>query len=302
MTLLIMHRPKRERVRHAGAAHTALAVILMATVVVAAGACGGSSSAKSATAQASGQAVQTMATVQRGDLVATLTGKLTLSVAGSTATAATTFTGDGASQVAVGQTVKVVFMGQVGGAGQAGGAGQSSPQASARPSAAPSAPGGVQGSPPSAGAPGLSRGGLVGKSATGTISAVQHSSDGSATVRIAIDKLPSGVTTTSVGMATIDAGVLARNVLIVPTAAIKGSGAGTTVQVVVGGQTTPRKVVVGKQTQTESEIVSGLSAGDNVVYEHTMRGGFGRAGGAQPPGQARPAQSGSQSTGVGGGT
>ena len=249
MTLLIMHRPKRERVRHAGAAHTALAVILMATVVVAAGACGGSSSAKSATAQASGQAVQTMATVQRGDLVATLTGKLTLSVAGSTATAATTFTGDGASQVAVGQTVKVVFMGQVGGAGQAGGAGQSSPQASARPSAAPSAPGGVQGSPPRAGAPGLSRGGLVGKSATGTI-----------------------------------------------------SGAGTTVQVVVGGQTTPRKVVVGKQTQTESEIVSGLSAGDNVVYEHTMRGGFGRAGGAQPPGQARPAQSGSQSTGVGGGT
>ena len=103
-------------------------------------------------------------------------------------------------------------------------------------------------------------------------------------------------------MASINAGVLARNVLIVPTAAIKGSGSNTTVQVIVGGKTTTRKVVVGKQTQTESEIVSGLSAGDNVVYERTMRGGFAGAGGAQQQGRAAPAQGGSQPNGVGGGT
>jgi macrolide-specific efflux system membrane fusion protein len=237
-----------------------------------------------------------MVTVKRGTLVATLTGKLTLTVAAGKATGTTTFTGDGASQVVTGQTVTLVFM------GQAGSAGQGSAPSSARPSVAPSAQGAGQASPPSGGMPGSARGGLSGKTAKGTVSSVQHSSDGSATAEIAIAKLPTGVTAKSVGMATINAGVLARNVLIISTAAIKGSGGNATVQVIAGGQTTTRKVVVGKQTQTESEIVSGLSVGDNVVYERTMRGGFPGAGGGQPQGQGAPGQSGSQANGVGGGT
>lgn len=296
MTLLTMYRPKRERIRRSGAARTALALVLMATVAGVAGACGSSSQAKSAAAQGSTQSVQTMLTVKRANLVATLSGKLTLTVTAGRATGTATFSGDGASQVVTGQTVTVVFM------GQAGSAGQGSLSGSARPSVAPSAPSGVQGSPPSGGASGSARGGFSGKTATGTVSSVQHNSDGSATVQITIGKLPTGVTAKSVGMATINAGVLARNVLIVPTAAIKGSGSNATVQVIVSGQTTTRKVVVGKQTQAESEIVSGLSAGDNVVYERTMRGGLPGAGGAQQPGQAPPAQSGSQSNGVGSGT
>jgi len=247
-----------------------------------------------------------MVTVKRGNLLATLTGKLTLTVAAGKATGSATFTGDGASQVAAGQTVTLVFMGQ-------GGGGQGSAQGSARPSAAPSAQGqGTgSGSVPSGGAPsggpssmpgtgtqGAAPGGFSGKTAKGTVSSVQHSSDSSATVQITIAKLPTGVTAKSVGMATIDAGVLARNVLIISTAAIKGSGGNATVRVVAGGQTTTKKVVVGKQNQTESEIVSGLSAGDNVVYERTM-GGFSGAAGGQPQGQAPASQGGSQSTGGG---
>ena len=136
---------------------------------------------------------------------------------------------------------------------------------------------------------------MGGTTVRGTVTSVQHSGTTSATVQIAIAKLPTGVTAKSVGMASINAGVLARNVLLVPTAAIKGSGDNASVQVVANGKTTTTKVVVGTQTRAESEIVSGLSVGDNVVYERTgmsVPGAGGGAGGA-PQGQGPPASTGS---------
>jgi membrane fusion protein, macrolide-specific efflux system len=293
----------RVRARCGGSARCALAVALVATTAVAAGACGGTSQAATATGSSgssSGQTVQTMTTVKRGDLVATLNGKVTLTVSGGKATATTTFTGAGASQVAAGQTVTLIFMGQGGTAGQ--GSATMSPRPSVAPSAASGgsanggAPGGVAPSgAPNGGAPGAGQGGvgrMGGTTVKGTVTSVQHSGATSASVRIAIAKLPSGVTATSVGMAVIDAGVLARNVLLVPTAAIKGSGGSATVQVIVNGKTTTRKVVVGAQTRAESEIVSGLSVGDNVVYERTgmsIPGVGGGAGGSPPQGQGPPA-------------
>ena len=289
----------RVRVRRGGVARCALAVALVATTAVAAGACGGTSQAATVTGSSgssSGQTVQTLTTVKRGDLVATLNGKVTLTVSGSKATATTTFTGTGASQVATGQTVTLIFMGQGGTAGQ--GSATMSPPPSVAPSAAPARqrrrPSGVAPSgAPTLGGARAAGGGMGGTTVKGTVTSVQHSGTASASVQIAIAKLPSGVTATSVGMAGIDAGVLARNVLLVPTAAIKGSVGSATVQVIVNGKTTTRKVVVGTQTRAESEIVSGLSAGDNVVYERTGMSIPGGAGGGAPQGQGPPASTGS---------
>lgn len=294
-------RVRRVRVRRAGIVRRIVALALVATAAVAAAACGGTSQAATTTGSSkSGQTVQTMTTVKRGDLVATLTGKVTLEVSDSTATASTTFTGTGAADVATGQTVTLVFM-------RGGTTGQGSGSASSpRPTAAPSAPSGSGGAPSGvgpSGAPNASggaasgaQGGMGGTTAKGTVTSVRHSGSMSATVQIAIAKPPTGVTAKSVGMAGINAGVLARNVLLVPTAAIKGSGDNASVQVVANGKTTTTKVVVGTQTRAESEIVSGLSVGDNVVYERTgmsIPGAGGGAGGGAPQGQGPPATTGS---------
>jgi len=57
-------------------------------------------------------------------------------------------------------------------------------------------------------------------------------------------------------------------------------------------------VVVGQQAGTQSEIVSGLSVGENVVWERSFQGGgfFGN-GGSPSPGQTSPAAGGGQSGG-----
>ena len=91
--------------------------------------------------------------------------------------------------------------------------------------------------------------------------------------------------------------MLASNVIIIPTAAIKGSGSPATVQVLSGGKTSARAVVVGQQAGTESEIVSGLSVGENIVWTRSFqRGGFFR-GGSPFPGQGQQGFGGGQSGG-----
>jgi hypothetical protein len=107
------------------------------------------------------------------------------------------------------------------------------------------------------------------------VTAVSAGSNGSVTATVAIAKLPAGVTTKYMGIAQIQVKVLASNVLIIPTAAIKGSGSSATVQLLANGKTTTQSVTVGQQTQTESEITSGLSAGQTVVYTRTFSGRFG---------------------------
>jgi macrolide-specific efflux system membrane fusion protein len=142
-----------------------------------------------------------------------------------------------------------------------------------------------------------------GKTAQGTVTSVAHNSNGSVTATIKIAKLPAGVTAKYVGIARINAGVLATNVIIIPTAAIKGSGSNATVEVLTNGSTSTRKVVVGKQTQAESEIVSGLAVGDNLIYMRTFqRGGGFRGGFGSGSGQGMFHQSGGQSTSGASGT
>jgi macrolide-specific efflux system membrane fusion protein len=55
------------------------------------------------------------------------------------------------------------------------------------------------------------------------------------------------------------------NVLTVPTAAIQGTDADPTVQVLVGGKPQDRAVEIGLSTEQRTEIVVGLNPGDTVV-------------------------------------
>ena len=116
-----------------------------------------------------------------------------------------------------------------------------------------------------------------------TVTAVQAGQNGSATATIIIAKLPSGVTSKYAGFAQVTVKTLAQNVLIVPRAAIKGSGSNATVQLLQNGSTMTQGVTVGQETQTEAEITAGLSAGQNIIYTRTFSGfPGGRSGGGFP--------------------
>lgn len=54
-------------------------------------------------------------------------------------------------------------------------------------------------------------------------------------------------------------------VLTVPTSAVHTTAAGSTVNVLVDGKSTPRAVTVGASDATRTQILSGLNAGDQVV-------------------------------------
>jgi hypothetical protein len=128
-----------------------------------------------------------------------------------------------------------------------------------------------------------------GKTAQGTVTAVSAGTNGAVTATVTVAKLPAGVTAKYTGFAQIKVKVLASNVLLVPTAAIKGSGSSATVQLLSGGKTSTQSVVVGQQSAGESEITSGLSAGQNVLYMLKFTGRFPGAGGNAPPnGQGFP--------------
>lgn len=253
----------------------ALLLFLSLLTVVPLAGCG--SSTTTASGGTASQSVQVMATVTRGDIVDTVMARVQLTITKGSAKGVAKVAAASAGNVAKGQAVELTFGGQRAGQAPSGAARSGSPYPMPSGTSMP-VPGG------SPGASGFGQG-FGGKAAKGVVSSVKTNSDGSATVTIAIAKLPSGVTAKSVGLAQIAAKVLAKNVLVLPAVAIKGSGGNATVQVVVNGKTTTRKIVVGKQTQMLSEIVSGLSEGDNVVYTRTFRGRFPGAGGNGYQGQ-----------------
>jgi hypothetical protein len=280
---------------------------LLATTIVAAAvlaACGGSSSAATpggSTNATTGRTAQVLATVRRGNLVDSVAGRLQLSSTKSkiNVRAVVQVSGTNAAQVAVGQPVTVTFVQLPAGAGRYFGSG--SPRPYAGQSGAPSS--GQSGAPSSgqSGGSGYGSGGqgffgqggqggqgaFRGKTAQGTVAAIAAGSNGSVSATVTIAKLPSGVTSKYTGLAQIQVKVVASNVLIIPTAAIKGSGSSATVQLLAGGKTSTQSVVVGQQVAGESEITSGLSAGQNVVYTR-------RFGGRFPGGGFRSGQSGGQ--------
>jgi hypothetical protein len=300
---MMLASPRRSN-RRLGAGLGACLVLVAVTVALVA-ACGGSS--KAATTITTGRTVQVLATVHRGDLVEGVIGRMQLTSTKGKATGAVQVMGQNASQVAAGQSVTVAFIQRPSGAGQ-GGFGQSN---GTGPSGAPNT--GQSGAPNTgqSGAPGNGQSGgqgffgqgtggqgffgqggqggqnaFRGKTAQGTVTSVSAGSNGSVSATVALAKLPSGVTAKYMGIAQIQVKVLASDVLIIPTAAIKGSGSSATVQLLVSGKTSTQSVVVGQQAGGESEIASGLSAGQNVVYTRTFTGRF--------PGSRTNGQSGGQ--------
>jgi hypothetical protein len=305
MTHPSLRQSKRRRAAGLGAG---LALMVVAAALAAG--CGGSS--KAATTSGSGRSVQVLATVRRGNLVDSVAGRLQLTSATSKAAVKgiVQVMGQNGAQVAVGQPVTVVFVQRPSGAGQGGlgqgyGSGQSGAP-SARPSGVPS--GGSGGGYGYGGQGFLGQGGqggqgaFRGKVAQGTVTSVSAGGNGSVTAMVTIAKLPSGVTAKYLGIAQIQVKVLASNVLLVPTAAIKGSGGSATVQLLASGKTSTQSVVVGQQAGGESEITSGLSEGQNVVYLRTFTGRFPggfRNGGGQSGGST---QNGTQPNGATSGT
>jgi hypothetical protein len=212
-----------------------------------------------------------------------------------------TIAAQGASSVAEGQKATVFFL-RGGSFPQAGQSGVPQPQGSGVPQGAPSGmpqpqgsgmpqpqgsgapfPQGGQGGFPGGqgGFPGGQRGGTA-----GTVTAVTTNSDGSAAATISVGKLPSGAKVGSTGFARIEVKVLASNVVLIPTAAVKGSGSSATVQVSANGTTETRTVTAGQQSGGMTEIVSGLNEGENVVYSQAFRGfpGRGQSGAPFPQG------------------
>jgi macrolide-specific efflux system membrane fusion protein len=123
-------------------------------------------------------------------------------------------------------------------------------------------------------------GGAGGRSgAEGTVEDVTTDADGNAAATISVDDLPSGVKAGSSGIARIDIKVLADDVILIPSAAVQGSGDAATVQVVSGGKTEERTITAGQQSGGMTEVVSGLNEGENVVYTQAFRGFPGGQGG-----------------------
>ena len=260
-----------------------LLVLAVAAAVVLA-ACGSSTNkTTSSSSTNSSRSVQVLYTVKAGDLTDTASGMATLtSTKKGKVTATVAVMGQQASQVAAGQSVTVVFVklgNRSGGQGVPSGvpSGAASPAAGsgAAPGAGQGSGSGGQGFFGGSGSGALSR--LGGKSAAATVTAVQAGSNNSVTATISIARLPSGVTTKYMGIASITIKTLAQNVLIVPRAAIKGSGSGATVQLMENGKTVTQSVTVGQENQSEAEISSGLSAGQRSSTRGPSRVSPGRA-------------------------
>src|SRR5450759_5014948 len=83
-------------------------------------------------------------------------------------------------------------------------------------------------------------------------------------VQLVLSALPAGAKAGMTGQAHI--AVQSRtNTIVVPSAAVGGTTANPTVQVVVGGHAVTRPVQVGLVTNTDTEILAGVQAGDIVV-------------------------------------
>ena len=253
-----------------------LSVLVLAALAAALAGCG-SKSSNTPAAGATPTAIQVMATATRGDLTQSTMGTAKVTKSGGRLLVVATIDAQSASSVAEGQTAIVFFL-RGGSFPQAGQSGMPQPPGSGAPF-----PQGGQGGFPGGqgGFPGGQRGG-----AAGTVTAVTTNSDGSAAATISVDKLPSGAKNGSSGFARIEVKVLASNVVLIPTAAVKGSGSSATVQVSANGTTETRTVTAGQQSGGMTEIVSGLNEGENVVYSQAFRGfpGRGQSGAPFPQG------------------
>ena len=257
----------------------AAALAAVAALAGLAGACGGSSSGAQNAAAQPGQAVptamQVLTKVERGDLTESIAAPVKVQSLGDKTIVVATVPAESAGSVAVGQSATVLlFNGAQGGFPQPGQSGMPVPQGASSGMPQPGQSGfpqpGQSGMPvPPGGMPG---GDLAGRGTPGTVTAVKTNADGTASATIRLDETPADATADSSGFASIATKVLASDVIVIPTAAIKGSGSAATVQVLAGGKTEDRTVQVGQQSGSQSEIVSGLSSGESIVWYRSFPG------------------------------
>jgi hypothetical protein len=309
MNPLLTRRPRH--VRDARVAGTGLlaGLALVAFAALAAG-CGGSSASDTPAAGTTPTAIQVLAKATRGDLTQSVMGAATVEKARGKTVVVATIDAQNAALVAAGQTATVLlFPGSQSGMPVPQGSGMPQPGASGMPVLQ----GGQSGMPvpqgsgmPQPGASGMPQGGFPGGpgqgdrgGTAGTVTEVRANADGTAAATISVDELPANVTTKSTGFARIEVKVLAGDVILIPTAAIEGGGSSATVQVVASGKTETRTITVGEQSGTQTEVVSGLNEGENVVYTQAFQG---FPGGGGQSGMPMPQQGGQTSGGQSGGS
>jgi hypothetical protein len=211
-----------------------------------------------------------------------------------------------ADAVAAGQTATVFFM-RGGQSGMPQGAPSGMPVPEGAPSGMPVPQGSGMPVPQGSGMP-LPQGGQGGfpggpgqgdrGGTQGTVTAVEVNADGTAAATISVDELPSGVKTKSAGFARIAVEVLAEDVILIPTAAIEGSGSSASVQVLANGKTETRPISTGRQSGAQTEVVSGLNEGESIVYMQSFQGAPGAGGqGGMPFPQQGGGSGGDQSGG-----
>ena len=263
----------------------AAALAAVAALAVAAAACGSSSSQGGAAqpgqnGQVAPTAMQVLTKVTRGDLTQSVMAPVKVKSLGDATVVVATVPAESASAVVKGESARVVlFTGQQGNFPQPG---QSGMPQGPPPSGMPQpGQGGMQGG-------GFPGGDLADRGTPGTVTAVLANADGTASATIRLDETPSDATADANGFAAIATQVLASDVIVIPTAAIKGSGSSATVEVMADGTTETRTVQVGQQSGSQSEIVSGLTEGENIVWYRSFPGaGFGGGQGqASGAGQA----------------
>jgi hypothetical protein len=291
------------------------AVTAVTAVAVLAGACGGSSSGSQNAAAQPGQvmptAMQVLTEVERGDLTQSVAAPVKVTSLGDKTIVVATVPAESAGSVAVGQTATVLlFNGAQGGFPQPGQSGMPVPQGSGTPvpqggqsgTPVPQGSGMPQPGPsgmPQPGQSGMPQGGfpggdLGGRGTPGTVTAVKTNADGTASATIRLDETPADAAADSSGFAAIETKVLASNVIVIPTAAIKGSGSSATVQVLANGTTEDRTVQVGQQSGSQSEIVSGLSEGESIVWYRSFPGAGASGSGQGQAGNTGQSGGGSQ--------
>jgi multidrug efflux pump subunit AcrA (membrane-fusion protein) len=120
---------------------------------------------------------------------------------------------------------------------------------------------------------------IYGQVASVGIMATQSSGVASFPVVIDVTGSPSGIYPGDTANVLITVKVL-QNVLVVPTAAIRFADGNTAVVVDEGGQQVTRDVTLGTASGGETQVVSGLQAGDRVVERIvSARAGTGASGG-----------------------
>ncbi len=258
---------------------TLVAIGAFATVAAACGGSGGDAQSTAAQAGQGGQgmptAMQVLTRVERGDVTRVVVAPARLESLDGEKMVVATVPAEDAGSVAAGQSATVVLLGQ--------GASRDAPTVAPMPEGVPSGmpQAGQSGMPVPQGAQNGLPGGDVGDRGTkGTVIAVAANADGTASATIRLEETPADVTAQSGGVASIQVEVLASGVIVIPTAAITTGADSATVQVVAEGATESRDVVVGEQAGGRSEIVSGLTEGENVVWSRSFPTG-GAAGNGQ---------------------